>query len=76
MQLLYSFSILFAFWCTFCPKCCLLFAESLLISLQMVLVWSAKSKMVLKAAATGSVTKTFAQVFASDKLSLCRKVKS
>eukprot|EP00752_Nemacystus_decipiens_P004406 g4025.t1 len=35
---------------------------------------SAKSKTVLKAAATGSVTKSFAQVFASDKLSLCHKL--
>lgn len=39
-------------------------------------VRSAKSKIVLKTAATGSVTKTFAHLFASDKLSLCRKVKS
>eukprot|EP00903_Cladosiphon_okamuranus_P019248 g17698.t1 len=35
---------------------------------------SAKSKIVLKAAATGCVTKTFAQIFASDKLSLCSKL--
>lgn len=50
------------------------FAESLLVFRPCV--WPAKSKIVLKAAATGSVTKTFAQIFASDKLSLCRKVDS
>ncbi|CAB1105355.1 unnamed protein product [Ectocarpus sp. CCAP 1310/34] len=35
---------------------------------------SAKSKEVVRATATGSATRTFAQVFSSDKLSLARKV--
>ncbi|CBJ28278.1 MutL protein homolog 3 [Ectocarpus siliculosus] len=35
---------------------------------------SAKSKVVVRATATGSATRTFAQVFSSDKLSLARKV--
>lgn len=69
--------IFFTFWRIFCLKNA---AYSLLdpcsFSARMGRVRSAKSKIVLKAAATGSVTKTFAQVFASDKLSLCRKVKS
>ncbi|CAM9514075.1 unnamed protein product, partial [Ectocarpus sp. 13 AM-2016] len=35
---------------------------------------SAKSKVVVRATATGSATRTFAQVFSSDKLSLARKL--